>query len=62
MRLPAKLRLGDTVRFIGTETLLTVTQYDQAAEEYQVQQGDDEASSQWVLGIYLECASSQAAE
>jgi hypothetical protein len=51
----AKFRVGDIVRLIGTETLLTVTQYDEATEEYQVQQGED---SQWVLGIYLECASS----
>jgi hypothetical protein len=64
VRQPAKFRMGDAVRLIGTDTLLTVRQYDEATHEYQVQRGDDDASSQWVLGIYLEgvkSASSQAA-
>jgi len=45
---------GDVVRLIGTDTLLTVRRYDKATHEYQVQRGDDDASLEWVLGVYLE--------
>jgi hypothetical protein len=64
----AKFGVGDTVRFIGTDTLLTVTRYRKATDEYRLQGRDDLASSQWVLEIYLELvelalpASSQAAD
>jgi hypothetical protein len=54
VRLPANFGLGDTVRFVGTETPFTVRQYDKATHEYQVQRGDDDASLEWVLGVYLE--------
>lgn len=61
IRSMAKFRVGDAVRFIGTETLQTVKQYHKATQEYNVQRGDDGASSQRALGIYLEWASVQAA-
>jgi hypothetical protein len=51
---PAKFELGDAVRFIGTSTAYTVNAYNPESLEYRVQCGDDSASSQWALGIYLE--------
>jgi hypothetical protein len=59
----AKFGVGDTVRFIGTDKLLTVARYRKATDEYRLQPRDYLASSQWVLEIYLELAlpaSSQA--
>jgi hypothetical protein len=53
-----KFGMGDTVRFVGTETPLTVKQYHKTTREYRLQCGDDFASSQWVLGIYLELVKS----
>jgi hypothetical protein len=58
----AKFRLGDTVRFIGTDTLLTVSEYNPETLEYRVQRSDDLASSQWALGIYLELEKSASAQ
>ncbi len=49
-----KFRVDDTVRFIGTDTLYTVTNYCKNKLAYQVQCGDDAASSEWVPEIYLE--------
>jgi hypothetical protein len=54
VQLPANFCVGDTVRFVGTETPFTVKQYDKATHEYQVQRDNDDASIQWVLDIYLE--------
>ena len=54
VRLSEKFAVGDTVRFIGTDTLLTARQYDKATHEFEVQRDDDDASPVWVLGIYLE--------
>ena len=65
VRLEAKFRVGDTVRFIGGDASHTVRQYDKSTHEYQVQRGDDDASLLWVLGVYLEhvqIANSQAAD
>jgi hypothetical protein len=53
----AKFGVGDTVRFIGTDTLLTVKQYREATQEYRLQL-DDLASSEWVSQIYLELVES----
>lgn len=47
----AKFRVGDTVRFIGTDTLSTVREYNTKTLEYRVQRCDEHASSQWVLEI-----------
>jgi hypothetical protein len=49
-----KFGVGDGVRLVGTETLQTVREYNAATLEYRIQPGDDDASSQWVLAIYLE--------
>jgi hypothetical protein len=46
-----KFRVGDSIRFIGTDRALTVTQYDLASLQYLVQRDDDLASKQWVLEI-----------
>jgi hypothetical protein len=54
VRLHANFGAGDIVRFIGTDTHLTVRRYDKATREYQVQRGDDDGSLQRVLGVYLE--------
>ena len=51
---PAKFGVDETVRFIGTDTIQTVRQYNAETLEYQVQRGNEEASVVWVLGIYLE--------
>jgi hypothetical protein len=50
----AKFGVGDTVRFIGTDMLFTVTRYRSATHEYLLRRRDDLASNQWVLEIYLE--------
>lgn len=50
----AKFGVGDSVRFIGTDTLFTIMQYNAETLEYQVQHGPDLARSQWVLEEYLE--------
>jgi hypothetical protein len=50
----AKFGVGDTVRFIGTDRLFTVSRYRSSTHEYLLQRRDDLASSQWVLQIYLE--------
>jgi hypothetical protein len=65
LSLPAKFEVGDAVRFIGTSTAYTITQYNAESLEYRVQCGDDSVSSQWVLGVYLEpvqIANPQAAD
>jgi hypothetical protein len=65
VRLQAKFRVGDTVRFIGGDTFHTVRQSDKSTHEYQVQRRDDNASLLRVLGVYLEhvqTANSQAAD
>jgi hypothetical protein len=48
-----KFVVDDRVRLIGTDTILTVRQYNAETFEYQVQRSDD-ATLEWVLGIYLE--------
>ena len=53
---PAKFRVGDIVRFIGTDTRLRVKRYRKEPSEYQVHRDHDEASLEWVLEIYLELA------
>ena len=50
----AKFGINDIVRFIGTDIALTVTEYNEETRLYQVQRSAGGASSQWVLGIYLE--------
>jgi hypothetical protein len=50
----AKFRAGDSVRFIGTDRVLTVTQYNPETLEYRVQRGDDYFGSQWVSEIHIE--------
>ncbi len=50
----AKFGMDDHVRFIGTDTIQTVWQYNEDTLEYQVQQGDDAGSTVWVPGMYLE--------
>jgi hypothetical protein len=50
----AKFRAGDSVRFIGTDRTLTVTQYNPETLEYRVQRGDDYFGSQWVSEIHIE--------
>ena len=49
-----KFGVGDSVRFIGTDSSLTVRQYNPQTLEYRVQRRDDRASSQWASEIYLE--------
>jgi hypothetical protein len=51
-----KFGVDETVRFIGTDTALTIRQYNSETIEYQVQWGDDAESIEWVSGIYLEHA------
>jgi hypothetical protein len=50
----AKFRVGDIVRFIGTDQHLTVKQYRTAPRQYQVQRDNDETTLEWVPEIYLE--------
>jgi hypothetical protein len=50
----AKFAVDDSVKFIGTDTIQTVRQYNAETLEYQVQRRHDEASVVWVTGIYLE--------
>jgi hypothetical protein len=52
----AKFEADDTVRFIGTEPLFKVPDSHENMHVYQVQRGDDAASSEWVEAIYLEHA------
>ena len=49
-----KFGVDDTVRFIGTDTALTIRQFNREKLEYQVQRGDDAASLEWATEIYLE--------
>jgi hypothetical protein len=56
----ATFPVGVHVRFIGTDTIYTVTQYDKDILQYQVQCGNDRASRVWVSGIYLEQAEAKA--
>jgi hypothetical protein len=49
-----KFRPGDSVRLIGTDRSLTVTQYNPETLEYRVQRGDDYFGSQWVSEIHIE--------
>jgi hypothetical protein len=50
----AKFRAGDSVRFIGTERALTVTQYNPETLKYRVQRGDDYFGGKWVSEIWIE--------
>jgi hypothetical protein len=50
----AKFGIGDHVRFIGTDTVQTVRQFNEDTSEFLVQNGDDPASAVWVRGKYLE--------
>ena len=45
-----KFGVDDTVRFIGTDTALTISQFNRETFEYQVQRGDDAASLEWGTG------------
>jgi hypothetical protein len=51
--MPAKLGVGDVVRFIGTDTPYVVKEYNPTTLEYRVQCGD-ERGSQWASEIYFE--------
>jgi hypothetical protein len=51
-----EFRVDDDVRFIGTDTVLTIRKYNAETGAYQVQRGDDEASLEWVSSLYLEYA------
>jgi hypothetical protein len=54
-RMPkAKFETDDTVRFIGTDTLFTVTKCHKKTLEYQIQRGENKADLQRVAEIYLE--------
>jgi hypothetical protein len=48
----ARFAVDDNVRFIGTDTIHTVRQYNTETLEYQVQRSDDNVV--WVTGIHLE--------
>jgi hypothetical protein len=50
----AKFGVNDRVRFIGTDTIQTVMQYNSKTLEYQLKSGSDETVPVWILGIYLE--------
>jgi hypothetical protein len=50
----AKFETDDTVRFIGTDTLFTVTKCHKRMHEYQIQRGDKTTDRQGVAEIYLE--------
>jgi hypothetical protein len=49
----AKFVVDDRVRLIGSDIIQTVRQYNAETFEYQIQRSDD-ATLEWVLGIYLE--------
>jgi hypothetical protein len=49
-----KFETDDTVRFIGTDTLFTVTKCHKRTHEYQIQCNDRVADRQRVAEIYLE--------
>jgi hypothetical protein len=53
-RVATKFRVGDAVRFVGTDTVLTITQYNPKTVEYQVRRDEDAPTLEWVSGIYLE--------
>ena len=55
--LEPKFETDDTVQFIGTDTLFTVTKCHKRKHEYQIQRGDKTTDRQWVAEIYLELAS-----
>ena len=55
--LEPKFETDDTVQFIGTNTLFTVTKCRKRMNEYQIQRGDKTTDRQWVAEIYLELAS-----
>jgi hypothetical protein len=46
--------VGDSIRFIGTDRALTVTQCNPETLEYLVQRDDDHFGGQWVSEIYIE--------
>ena len=50
----ARFAVGDTVRFIGTDSIFTVKQYNDETCQYQVQRGNDASSVEWAFGVYLE--------
>jgi hypothetical protein len=54
MMIEPKFETDDTVQFIGTNTLFTVTKCRKRMHEYQVQRGDKTTDRQWVAEIYLE--------
>jgi hypothetical protein len=49
-----ELVVNDRVRFIATDTIHTVRQYNAETLEYQIQSGNDAAGFIWVPEIYLE--------
>jgi hypothetical protein len=50
----ALFETDDIVRFIGTDTLFTVTKCHKRDHEYQIQRGDRTADRQRVAEVYLE--------
>jgi hypothetical protein len=50
----AKFRVGDIVRFIGTDQHLTVKQYRTGPRQYEVQRDNDETTLEWCPEIYFE--------
>jgi hypothetical protein len=54
MMIEAKFETDDTVRFIGTDALFTITKCRRRMHEYQIQRGDKTTDRQWVAEIYLE--------
>ena len=49
-----KFAVDDKVRFIGTDRIHTVRQYNAEILEYQIQCSNEAASLIWVPKIYLE--------
>ena len=49
--LEPKFETDDTVRFIGTNTLFTVTKCRKRTHEYQIQRGDKTTDRQWVADV-----------
>ena len=54
----ALFETDDAVRFVGTDTVFTVTKCHKRTHEYQIQRGDRTADRQWVGEIYLELVES----
>ena len=58
----AKFRVGDIVRFIGTEKHLPVKQCRTELHLHQVQRDNDETTLEWVSENYLELANPASAK